>query len=167
MSKTGRITKYSIRLLIKSVFVIPIVLGVTAFVPRASAAEVVRLEIVLAEASRSSSGLSIDKRLIFAKAGLLRTSYNKFTYIRRHPLTLGKGKPTKLTLGGKVSVVIEFKGFVGSKRDRIQYYLETYWGKKRQAGVYYSVSRGGAPAITGIDQPGTGRAYVIIVRALK
>ena len=133
----------------------------------ASAAEVARLDVVVAEASRSSSGLSIDKRLTFAKGGLLRTSYNRFTYIRRYPLSLAKGKLTRLPIGGEVSITIEFKGFVGSKSDRIQYYLETFRGKKRQAGIHYSVSKGGAPAITGIDQPRGGKAYVVIVRAPK
>ncbi len=167
MSKTHKSIRRAARSIRNCVVLVSGILALSTLAAVASAAEVARLDVVVAEASRSSSGLSIDKRLTFAKSGLLRTSYNRFTFIRRYPLSLAKEKPTKLPLGGNVSIVIGFKGFVGSKSDRIQYYLETFWGKKRQAGIHYSVSKGGAPAITGIDQPRGGKAYVVIVRAPK
>ncbi|NQT83851.1 hypothetical protein HQ563_12550 [bacterium] len=154
-------------LLRNCVFAIAIAVALAASAPRASAVEIGQLEVTVAQASRSSSGARIDKRLNFAKTGLLRTAYNVFTYIGRYPLRLAEGKTRRLSIGGKISVVIGFKGFVGPGRKRVQYYLETYSGKKRQARIYYSVSRGGAPAITGIDQPGGRGAYVVIIRAPK
>jgi hypothetical protein len=167
MASTGKTILHPTRAVRGWAFAVSIALWAATFAPQVAGAEAARLDVILAEASRSSSGPSIDRRLIFAKAGLLRTSYNTFRYLRRYPLKLTTGKPTRLALDKNLSIVIEFRGFVGSRKDRMQYYLETYWGKKRQAGVHYSVSKGGAPAITGIDQPGKGRAYVIIVRAPK
>ncbi len=165
MSKSRKNIAPPKRILWNPLFATSIALGIAASVPQVSAVETARLEVITAIASRSGSG--VDKRLAFAKGGLLRTGYSRFTYSRRYLLRLATGKGRKLSLGQKISVVIGFKGLVGSKGERVQYYLETYSGKKRQARVYYSIAKGGAPAITGIDQPGARRAYVVIVRAPK
>jgi hypothetical protein len=167
MSKNHQRMPYAARLLRVSVFALSVAVGIAAWAPRASAAEVAELEVTLAQASRSESGVHIDKALLFAKTGLLRTGYNTFTYVRQYSLRLAKGNARKISLGREVSIVIGLTGFVGPGDQRIQYYLETYRGKKRQARVHYSVSRGGVPAITGIDQPGGQRAHVVIVRAPK
>jgi len=165
MSKSRKIIAYPKRILWRPLFATSIALGIAASVPQVSAVETARLEVIIAIASRSGSG--VDKRLTFARRGLLRTGYSSFTYSRRYLLRLAKEQRRKLSLGPKISVVIGFKGLVGPKGERVQYYLETYSGKKRQARVYYSISKAGAPAITGIDQPGAARAYVVIVRAPK
>lgn len=169
MSKTREIVAYSVRIFWNSAFAISVALGVAASMRHACATETARLEVTIAVASHSasSSPRGLDKRLLFAKSGLMRTGYRTFTYMRRYSPRIAEGKTTKISLGGKISVVIGFKGFIGAGSRRIQYYLETYSGKKRQARVYYSISKGGAPAITGIDQPGGRRAYVLIVRAPK
>ncbi len=169
MSKTREIIAHSTRVLCNSAFAISVALWVAASVPHASAAGTARLEVTIALASHSARAAppGFDKRLLFAKSGLMRTGYRTFTYVRRYPLRVAEGKATRLSLGGKISVVLGFKGFIGPQGRRIQYYLETYSGKKRQARIYYSISKGGAPAITGIDQPGGQRAYVLIVRAPK
>ena len=107
MASAGRIVFHPARAAGGWAFAVSMALWAATFAPRVAGAESARFDVILAEASRSSSGPSIDKRLVFAKAGLLRnTPYNTFKYLRRYPLKLTRDNPRKLSLDKNLSIVL-------------------------------------------------------------
>ncbi len=160
MSKGTRLIQYPATILP----CILVAVGILAFASPSFAAESAQFEVTIARASRSGSG--IDARLNFAKADLQRRGYTSASYLRGSRIQLNKDQTQRFSVAEQISGQIQFKGAVGPKGERAQFYLALYSGSKKQFDANYSVWKNGAPVITIIDQPG-GSAYIVIVRALS
>ncbi len=164
MIRTGATLKYRAGFFARPLFAAAIACLTVSSARLVSASEIVQFEITIARASRSGS--TIDKRLTFARADLLRHGYASAEYVRGYRIRLDKGQSNRFSVGEQLSGLIQHKGVVGPKADRVQFYLVIYSGGREQAGANYSIWRGGAPGITIIPQPGAW-AYMVIVRALR
>jgi hypothetical protein len=153
------------RIVSSFVLAIALFLGAMAFTLPASSAEVVQFEVVIVRASRS--GESFDKRLLFAKRSLLGTGYKSFAYVKRYSFQLAVGGSSRFPIDGGLSGLLQLKAVTRQTKGEVaQYYLAFYSGKKKQAGLVYSVWKKGAPGIAALPQP-EGLAYIVIVRALR
>ena len=133
------------------------------FAASSSGAEIVKFDVTIARASRS--GNAVDKRLTFAKKGLLGYGYTNFTYVGNYRFALAEGKEKKFSVGRGISAVLKLRGLI-EKSERVQYSLTFHAGKKKAPRINWSVSRNGEPGINALRQSGDW-AYMIIVRALK
>jgi hypothetical protein len=163
MSNSRKITSYRKRLSRVATLAMTAAVGAGVFAASTSGAETVKFDITIARASRS--GNAIDKRLAFAKKGLLGYGYTNFTYIRNYSFALAEGKEQKFSVGQGISAELKLQGLI-EKSERVQYSLTFHAGKKNAPRINWSVSRNGEPGINALRQSGDW-AYMIIVRALK